>query len=135
MKQSILLVLLVMLIGCGSGAGTGETATPEGNGETMQLRHVVLFKFTESSTPDDIQRIEEAFAALPSQIEVIKDFEWGINNSPEGLDKGFTHCFFVTFDSEEGRDIYLPHPAHQAFVDILLPHLDDVLVVDYWAEK
>jgi hypothetical protein len=135
MKQSVLFILLLTLIGCGSGAGSGDTATPEGaTGETMQLRHVVLFKFTESSTPEDIRRIEEAFAALPSQIEVIRDFEWGINNSPEGLDKGFTHCFFVTFDSEEGRDIYLPHPAHQAFVDILRPHLDDVLVVDYWAE-
>lgn len=100
---------------------------------TEQLRHVVLFKFTESSTEDDIQQIEEAFATLPSQIDEIKDFEWGTNNSPEGLDKGFTHSFLVTFDSEEGRDIYLPHPAHQAFVDLVGPHVDDVMVVDYWA--
>lgn len=138
MKQSILLLLLVSLIltGCDSGSASGEATAPESTdtatGETGQLRHVVLFSFTESSTPDDIRRIEEAFVALPSQIEVIRDFEWGINNSPEGLDKGFTHCFILTFDSEEGRDIYLPHPAHKAFGDILSPHLEDVLVVDYW---
>lgn len=100
---------------------------------TEQLRHIVLFKFKDSSTPEDIRRIEEAFASLPSQIDEIKDFEWGTNNSPEGLDKGFTHSFLVTFDSEEGRDIYLPHPAHQEFVDLVGPHVDDVLVVDYWA--
>ena len=99
-----------------------------------QLRHVVLFKFTESSTEDDIRQIEEAFAALPSQIEEIIDFEWGTINSPEGLDKGFTHSFLVTFDSEEGRDIYLPHPAHHEFVDLVGPHVEDVLVVDYWAK-
>lgn len=140
MKLSILLMMLasLTLISCNSGSGSADTAQSDGTDtvteETRQLRHVVLFEFTESSTPQDIERIEEAFTALPSQIDVIRDFEWGINNSPEGLDKGFTHCFIVTFDSEEGRDIYLPHPAHQEFVEILSPHLEDVLVVDYWAD-
>jgi hypothetical protein len=31
--------------------------------------------------------------------------------------------------------VYLPHPAHKAFVDVLMPHLDKVLVIDYWAGK
>src|SRR5690606_27526835 len=97
---------------------------------TKQLRHVVLFKFKESSTPADIKEVETAFGKLPSEIKEIKAYEWGLNNSPEGLNKGFTHCFLVTFDSEEDRAIYLPHPAHKAFVDVLSPHLDDVLVVD-----
>jgi len=101
---------------------------------TKQLRHVVLFKFKDSSSPSDIQNLETGFAALPAAIPEIKDFEWGLNNSPENLNKGFTHCFFVTFDSEEARDVYLPHPAHKAFVDILLPHLDDSLVLDYWVK-
>jgi hypothetical protein len=134
---SFLLAIYLMMLGCGSGSESGadtnqSTVTAETE-TTRQLRHVVLFQFTDSSTPEDIRQIEEAFAALPSKIDVIRDFEWGINNSPEGLDKGFTHCFIVTFDSEEGRDIYLPHPDHQAFVELLSPHLEDVLVVDYWA--
>jgi len=97
-----------------------------------QLRHVVLFKFKEEAAEADIKKVEAAFSGLPGQIPEIKAYEWGTNNSPEGLDKGFTHCFFVTFDSEEGRTTYLPHPAHQAFVEVLKPHLDDVLVIDYW---
>ncbi|MDO1502682.1 Dabb family protein [Winogradskyella maritima] len=40
----------------------------------------------------------------------MQGYEWGTNNSPEGLDKGFTHAFFLTFKSEEDRAIYLPHP-------------------------
>lgn len=97
-----------------------------------QLRHVVLFSFKETSTPSDVKKVEDAFRALPSQIKEIKGFEWGTNNSPENLNKGYTHCFFLTFDSEEDRSVYLPHPAHKAFGAVLGPHLANVLVVDYW---
>jgi hypothetical protein len=99
------------------------------------LRHVVLFKFKESSTPNDIKKVEDAFRALPSKITAIKSLEWGTNNSPENINQGFTHCFFVTFANEKDREIYLPHPDHKAFGKILSPHLDKVLVIDYWAEK
>lgn len=99
------------------------------------LRHVVLFKFKDSSSDEDVRRMNDAFLALPSAIPEIKDFEWGINNSPEGLDQGFTHCYLITFNSEEDRDsVYLPHPAHVAFVEGLQPHLEKVFVVDYWAK-
>ncbi|MCW5517543.1 Dabb family protein [Muriicola sp. Z0-33] len=98
------------------------------------LRHVVLFKFKEGTAPEKITEIENAFGALPSKISEIADYEWGINNSPEGLNKGLTHCFFVTFKSEADREIYLPHPDHQAFVQLLGPSLEDVTVVDYWTK-
>ncbi|MFK7818777.1 MAG: Dabb family protein, partial [Planctomycetaceae bacterium] len=75
---------------------------------------------------------EEAFAALPSKIDGIKAFEWGTNNSPEKNDDGFTHGFMETFDSEAGREQYLPHPDHKAFVEVLLPVLDKVRVLDFW---
>ncbi len=98
-----------------------------------QLRHVVLFKFKESSSSSDVQRVEEAFSRLPAEIPEIEGYEWGLNNSPEGLNDGFTHCFFLTFATKAARDAYLPHPAHKAFGEILKPHLDKVLVLDYWA--
>ncbi|NEU07180.1 Dabb family protein [Flavihumibacter sp. R14] len=99
------------------------------------LRHVVLFKFKNESSAADIKKVEDAFRTLPSKISQIKGFEWGRNNSPENLNQGFTHAFFVSFQSEKDRDIYLPHPAHKEFGKILGPHLDKVLVVDYWTEK
>ncbi len=89
-----------------------EGAKKEVKETTKVLRHVVLFNFTDSATDDNIKEIEQAFAGLPERIPEIHDFEWGTNNSPEGLDKGLSHCFFVTFLSEEDRAIYLPHPAH-----------------------
>lgn len=97
-----------------------------------KLRHVVLFKFKEGASTTEIAKIEAAFKALPSKIKEIRDFEWGLNNSPEGLNQGFTHCYFLTFSSEADRAIYLPHPDHKAFGALLGPVLDKVLVVDYW---
>jgi hypothetical protein len=99
------------------------------------LRHVVLFKFKDGVKAEDIKKVEDAFRALPSKIKQIKTLEWGVNNSPESLNQGFTHCFFLTFASEEDRAAYLPHPDHKAFGGILGPYLDKVLVIDYWAAQ
>lgn len=99
------------------------------------LRHVVCFKFKESATDKQLDGIVKAFAALQKKIPSIKEFEWGTNNSPEKHDKGFTHCFILSFDSEKGRAAYLPHEDHKAFGAMLGPVLDDVFVIDYWAKK
>ena len=99
------------------------------------LRHVVLFKFKEGTSPEEVQKVITAFGELPKKIDVIQDFEWGTDVSVENKQQGFTHCFFVTFRDEKGRDTYLPHPAHKEFGTIVRPHLDKVLVVDYWSRK
>lgn len=100
-----------------------------------ELKHAVFFRFKKDAAAEQIQKVEAAFAELPSKIDAIKRFEWGINNSPERHAAGFTHCFMVSFDSEEGRAAYLPHPDHLAFVEILQPVLDAPRVLDFWAEK
>ncbi|WP_121357205.1 Dabb family protein [Flavisolibacter nicotianae] len=128
MKRFAVLFLLLLTVAVMHAQSSNNTTQ-------KQLRHVVLFRFKDGTSPQDIQKVEEAFRALPSKIKEIKGFEWGINNSPEKLNEGLTHCFFLTFDSEKGRDIYLPHPAHKAFGAILKPYLDKVVVVDYWVNK
>jgi hypothetical protein len=129
MKKSLIFILLLISTTFIMYGQKTEIQPPK------QLRHAVLFKFKETSTEADIKKVEDAFRALPSKIKEIKDFEWGTNNSPENLNQGFTHCFFVTFESEKDREVYLPHPAHKDFVSVLGPHLDKVLVIDYWAGK
>jgi hypothetical protein len=88
-------------------------------------------KFTEAASSTVVQDLSEAFAALPFHISGISSFEAGQNISPEGLNKGFTHAYVVTFLDIAARDTYLPHVQHQAFVERLKPYLADVLVVDY----
>ena len=113
-------------------ANTMERTENDRQEPTELLRHVVLFNFNDTANEDTIRKIEQAFASLPDRIPEIYAFEWGTNNSPEGLDKGLTHCFLVTFLSEADRAVYLPHPAHQEFVELVGPYVEDVTVVDYW---
>jgi len=98
-------------------------------------RHVVLFKFKDTATPEQVKGLEKAFGELATKIDTVKGFEWGTNVSPEGLNDGFTHCFFVSFADKAGLEVYLPHAEHQAFVGKLKPLLDKVCVVDYVAQK
>ena len=98
------------------------------------LRHVVCFKFKDSAEESEVEKVVKGFANLKNKISSIKAFEMGTNNSPEGLDKGFTHCFVITFANEEGRKEYLPHPEHKKFVGFLKPILEDVFVIDYWSQ-
>ena len=128
------LVAAVLAVGAAAIVATGIAAPAAEPAPGRTLRHVVLFKFKESSTPADVARIVEAFRALPKRIPEIKGFEWGTNVSPEGKAEGFTHCFFVTFATEADRDAYLPHPAHKEFVGVVGPHVDKVCVVDYWTQ-
>jgi hypothetical protein len=98
------------------------------------LRHIVLFKFKDTSSQAGIKSVEKAFLALPSKIKEIKSLEWGLNSSPEHINQGFTHCFYATFASDADRDTYLKHPDHKAFGKVLGPYLDKVLVFDYWTQ-
>ena len=110
-----------------------EPMTEEKAGKS--LRHVVLFKFKKEVSKDQIQEVIDAFAALPKKIDQIEDFEWGTDVSVENKSKGFTHGFVVSFKTAKDRDDYLPHPAHQEFVKLVGPRLEDVLVFDFWAKE
>ena len=112
----------------------GQVDAQNSSMKKEKLRHVVLFKFKDASSDKDVKMVEAAFKALPETISEIKGYEWGTNNSPEGLNQGLTHCFLLSFDSEAGRDAYLIHPDHKKFGKMLGPHLDKVTVVDYWVQ-
>ena len=108
---------------------------PPASGPSLKaLRHVVLFKFKDGTTSEQVGEVVDAFRALKSKIDAIADFEYGTDVSTENRAQGFTHCFFVTFRDQKGRDAYLPHPAHKAFGSLVGPRLDKVLVVDYWTQ-
>lgn len=125
---SIVAILIVSVI-----VFTGFTSSNKTNQDSKKLRHLVFFKFKDSASEAEIKIANDAFLALPDKIDAIKDFEWGLNNSPENLHQGLTHCYMLTFESEEDRAIYLPHPDHKAFGEVLGPILDKVVVLDYWA--
>lgn len=126
-----LVACLLLAVGCNSTQNYGGA---ESSDHTGHLRHVVMFQFKDTATPQQIKSVEDHFARLPDSIPEIIDYEWGTNNSPEGLNDGLTHCFLVTFKDDAGRATYLPHPAHKAFVEELKPILEKAVVIDYVAK-
>ncbi len=113
-------------LGCATTGGKrcGMAAGP-------RIKHVVLFKFKDDATPEQIERISAAFADLRDKIPGILHYEAGTNCSPESHSKGLTHAYVLTFENAAARDAYLPHPEHKAFGKMLGPILEDVCVVDY----
>lgn len=101
-----------------------------------QMRHIVIFKYKPTATDDQIEKVTSALGDLKDKIPGIVDFEHGVNDSPENKNIGFTHVYLFTFEDAEARDIYLPHPEHQKFGEMLreMEVVEDVFVVDYEPE-
>lgn len=99
------------------------------------VRHYGVFKFhadvDESSIDECFKRMKEMVGRIPGLL----DMESGPYQSDEGLDKGFTHGFIMTFDSLESRDAYLPHPVHEEVKEFVVPKLADVIVFDFEVEN
>ena len=128
--KSLIAVFTIVLLGIMSFSNSTDAAGK--SSKRGNLVHMVSFKFKEAATKEDIKKVETAFADLQKKIPQIVSYETGVNNSPEGLDKGFTHGFVLTFHSGQDRDDYLIHPHHKAFGKLVGPLLEDVFVLDFW---
>ena len=95
------------------------------------IRHILLIKFKQSVESFQINEIKTLFESMPTKIEGVVSVEWGLNNSQENKNKGYTHSVLMTFTNEEGRQNYLQHAEHEALKKVLKPLLDDLLVFDY----
>ncbi len=99
------------------------------------ITHVVLLKIRKDVSKDQVAKVFEALAALQKKIPGILSFSGGAYTSPEGLNRGFTHGFVMTFKDAASRDVYLPHPDHEVVKAIVLKVLDGgidgVVAFDY----
>lgn len=130
MSMKTLSFILIIGFVCGL-----VTWVAEAQGKNSRLLHVVSFKFKEAATKEQIKEVEDGFRALKGKIPEIVSLEWGTNVSPEKLDKGFTHCWVLSFKSDKDRDAYLVHPDHKKFGAMLGPVLGDVFVIDFWSRQ
>ncbi len=128
--MKILMGVLAVVLGVATTGFAADAAKKKG-----KLHHVVSIKFKESATKEQIKAVEEAFVGLKKKIKEVNSLKWGTNVSPEKHDKGFTHCFVLTFNSEKDRDAYLVHPDHKEFGKVLGPVMADVFVIDFWSVK
>ena len=74
------------------------------------LRHVVMFGFKPEVSAQQIKEVEDAFCALPSQIDLIKGYEWGNGLQPRRITAGIDALFLP--DVQLGcRPRRLPDPS------------------------
>jgi hypothetical protein len=129
MKTRNYLLLAMFVVACTLTAWTMK--------ESSQVKHVVVFKYKSKATTDEIAQVTQAFRELKGKIPGIVSFEYGENNSPEKLNKGFTHVYLLTFENVAARDGYLPHAEHKKFGELLhkLDVLEEPFVVDFQVKE
>ena len=79
------------------------------------VKHVVLFRYTESTTPEQKAEIARRFVALKGLAlrngkPYIVSIETGAQTSGEGVDQGLEQGFIVTFKSAGDRNYYVGAP-------------------------
>lgn len=107
------------------------------NKPSEEVKHIVVFKYKASATAEEVSQATAAFKDLKNKIPGIISFEYGVNNSPENLNKGFTHVYLLTFKNAAARNQYLPHPEHKKFGELLgkLGILEEPFVIDFTPEN
>lgn len=86
----------------------------------MSLRHMVLIRFAEATSDEQIEAFSAGLDSLPGKINQIRSYEHGRDADvrPGTWDYGLV----AKFDSAEDFVAYLEHPDHQALVaDLLNP--------------
>lgn len=129
MPMHRLALIATALVGAMCVAGCAHTRgndTPVG-----QIRHVVLFGFQPGTPPETLAEIEAGLRRLPAEIALIRAFEWGTDITENARAQGYTHCMLTVFDTPEDVASYRVHPAHQDFVALAMPHVAQLLVLDY----
>lgn len=98
------------------------------------IQHIVLCKFREDVSGDEIAAIWAALDAVRDVVPGMGAASFGENVSPEGLARGYTHGFVIAFEDAAARDAYLVAPEHKAagarLVAACENAVDGLIVVD-----
>ena len=99
------------------------------------IRHIVLYRQRADLPSAESDAVIAAIRAMKAEIPGIVAVAIGLDNSPEGLARGYTHGFTVDFTDAAARDAYLPHPDHVKVARILVAATqggaDGILVFDF----
>lgn len=88
------------------------------------ITHVVLLRIRKDVPKKEVDRVFAALAGLRGKIPGLLTFCGGPYSSGEGLNRGFTHGFCMTFGDASARDAYLLHPEHEKVKKLVLAVLD-----------
>jgi multidrug efflux pump subunit AcrB len=129
-----LFVMALAMVFCAGAVTAADKAIPldaKPKGKD-KLYHIVAIKFKDGTSVEAQKEVADAFRALEKKISQVKDFEGGESVSVEKLNKDFHYCAILEFKDIKELRVYMDHPDHKAFVELLKKHLADVFVFDFW---
>lgn len=93
------------------------------------IDHLVFFAVRDDTTQEDVEDLLNAIRDLKNTVPGVVDLSAGEDFS--GRSGGYTHAFFVRFESREGLQGYMQHPDHLAIVEKLEERTTGRIVADY----
>jgi hypothetical protein len=95
----------------------------------VPLEHVVLIRFPEELTADELTWIDGLLGSWPETIGGLTSLKWGLDVS--GRSRGYQFGIVITFASDEAARRYHPHPRHQEFAQWVAGKGGEVLAFDF----
>lgn len=94
------------------------------------FHHMVMFRFKDDTTEDEIDAITAGLAALPSQIDVLGNYRFGPD---AGITEGsWDYGVAADFTDEGHYPEYSSHPAHVAvFKERIAPVVEEIARVQF----
>jgi len=97
------------------------------------IRHVLLVKAAVASEAA-VSDVLEGLAELCGRLPGVGTVGWGPNDSPEDLERGYTHGLVADFVDGQALGAYAVHPEHVVLAGRLQAAaaggVDGILVVD-----
>ncbi|OLN21513.1 stress protein [Domibacillus antri] len=94
------------------------------------IDHIVIVKFNESTTEEQLLEVVKRFKALKNHLSGVVDLQAGINFSDVTKSKGYQVVLTVRFEDKAALEAYGPHPEHQAVAAYIreVGRLDSIVV-------
>lgn len=95
--------------------------------------HIVLMAPRTPVSPELAPKLDQAFIRIRQQCPGIERFEWVPNLSRSSA--RYSHALLSVFHTQEALDAYRESDAHQAMLDSIAPHIQDIVVLDSALEE
>lgn len=96
------------------------------------IKHIVMFNIKpeyEAKKTDVAEKLKHALEKLPETIEVIREYEVGINEAKS--DSAWDIVLISAFHNETDLNEYRHHPDHKNVVELINHFTSQRAVVDY----
>ena len=77
------------------------------------IQHIMLWTYQDKVPQEERARIERELTELTERVPSLLRVEYG--PVVGGRNQSFSHCFVMYFESMDGLNEYVVHPAHEKF--------------------